>query len=190
MRTSKTTVKRHLDSYKAMTEVFLTIDNGKYEKKGEGAWSFFDELYKSPGLRKVIKDNPEFVEDFSRWVGDERIPNGADVRLLPKILDNSQASKKFKEGDASTAFVEAKKAVAQEDPSVDSDFFKLLAKVRESLTSVGQIKDILKIRTDRAARRELLETYQALQALIDFMHLAEVSPDEINPQKPKMAKPA
>ena len=187
MRTSKTTVQRYLDAHKAMVEKFLTIDNGAYEKKGEGSWSFFEELYKSKDLRKSIKSDPDFVDDFSRWVGDDRLPNGADVRVLPKILSNTQASKKFKEGNPKTAFVEAKKLVAQEDPSVDSDFFKLLAKVREALTNAAQVKEILKIRTDKAARQQVLDTYEAL---IDFMGLADVDPEEVHTKPVKMAKSA
>ena len=187
MRGSKTTVMRLLDAHKAMTEKFLTIDSGAYEKKGEGSWSFFDELYKSKELRARIKADPEFVDDFSRWVGDDRLPNGADVRVLSKILNNPQACKKFKEGNVKVAFSEAKKLVAQEDPSVDSDFFKLLAKVRESLTNAAQVKEILKIRTDKAARQQVLDTYEAL---IDFMSLADVDPKEVNAKPVKLAKSA
>lgn len=57
---------------------------------------------------------------------------------------------------------------------VRSDFFKLLEKVRESCTSTGQIREILRIRTDTVARERLLATYEAL---VDFMRLADVDFD-------------
>ena len=42
------------------------------------------------------------------------------------------------------------------------------------------MKEILRIRTDKAARRQLLDTYDAL---IDFMSLAEVEPGEASSRK-------
>jgi hypothetical protein len=59
---------------------------------------------------------------------------------------------------------------------VDSDFFKMLAKVRDSLTSAAQVKEILKIRTDKAARKQVLDTFEAF---VDFMRLSDVDPDEV-----------
>lgn len=182
MRTSKTTVQRLLDAHKTMTEKFLVMDGGKYEAKGEGAWSYFEELFKSPDLRATMKAEPDFVDDFCRWVGDERLPGGADVRVLPQILKSDVAMKKFATGNVKTAFQDAKKIIEQADPSVGSDFFKLLAKMRESLTSAAQVKEILRIRTDKAARTQLLQTYEAL---VDFMRLADVDPDEVEPSVAK-----
>ena len=180
MRSSKTTVQRHLDAYKLMSDKFLTMDDGKFADQGEGAWSYFEELYKSKDLRDEIKKDDQFTEDFCRWVGDDRLPKGENVRKLPDILKNDDARKRFECGATKKAFEDALKIVAKEDPSIESDFFKLLAKVRESLTSAAQVKEILRIRTDKAARRQVLETYEAL---IDFMHLAEVEPDEVLPKK-------
>ncbi len=183
MRTSKTTVQRLLDAHKAMTEKFLVVDDGAYEDKGEGAWSYFEELYKSPDLRAQIKAEPEFVDDFSRWVGDGRLPTGADVRVLPKILKNEEAKKKFEKGNVKTAFAEARKLVEQNEPEIGSDFFKLLEKVREAFTDAAQVKEILKIRTDKTARQRLIDTHDAM---IGFMQLAGVEPDE-GEQKKKSA---
>ena len=137
MRTSKTTVQRLLHAHKTMNELFLTMDDGVYEKKGEGAWSFFEELYKAPELRAKTKAEPEFVEDFCRWVGDERLPAGADVRVLPKILKDPVAAKKFTMGPEKTAFQDAKKLVEQNEPEIGSDFFKLLEKDAAGLHERG-----------------------------------------------------
>jgi hypothetical protein len=182
MRTSKTTVQRLLDAHKAMNERFLTMDGGAYEKKGEGAWSFFEEMYKSPELRAKAKAEPEFVDDFCRWVGDERLPAGADVRVLPKVLKDPVAMKRFTTGHVKTAFQDAKKLVEQNEPEIGSDFFKLLEKMRQACTDAAQVKEILKIRSDKTARQRLIDTYDAL---VGFMQLADVDPDEIAATKQK-----
>jgi hypothetical protein len=172
LRQSKTTVNRYLDAYTFMRDRFFTIDNGKYASEGENKWSFFDELFRSKELREQIKDE-EFADDFCRWVGDGRLPDGANVRDLPKILTHPEAKKKFEKLPKETAFEEAIKLVEAADPEHGSDFFRQLAKMRETFTNVAQVKEILRIRTDKVARERVLDTFEAF---VDFMRLADIEP--------------
>ena len=173
LRTSKTSVNRLLQAYSFMVDRFLKIDDEKYSKEGERKWSYFEELFKQRDLRTELKQNPEFGDDFCRWVGANRFAP-ADVRSLPSVLRNSEARKKLEKGP--TPFSEVTKAVEAADPEHGSDFFKLLAKVREACTNAAQVKEILRIRTDKVARKRLLDTYEAL---VDFMLLADVDPKEV-----------
>jgi hypothetical protein len=175
LRQSKTTVGRFLDAYTFMKDKFLTIDNGKFAADGENKWSFFDEFFRSKELRAELKKTPEFGDDFCRWVGEGRLSEGMQMRDLPSILKNPEARKKFEKVSKDIAFAEAMKLVEAADPEQGSDFFKLLGKVREACTSAAQVKEILRIRTDKVAREHLLETYEAL---VDFMRLADVEPAE------------
>ena len=168
LRQSKTTVKRFLDAYTFMRDFFLTIDDGKYRDLGENKWSFFDEFYRSKDLRDEQKKNPEFGEQFCRWVGEGKLKEGADVRKLPSVLRHPEARENFENG---AAFAEAVRAVEATTPEEGSDFFKLLSKVRENCTNAAQVKEILRIRTDEVARQRLIDTYESL---VDFMHLANV----------------
>ena len=72
------------------------------------------------------------------------------------------------------------KAVEAAEPEHGSEFFRLLAKVRQACTNAAQVKEILRIRTDEVARKRLLDTYEAL---VDFMLLADVDPDEVDRKK-------
>ena len=175
MRSSKTTVQRLLDAYKLMSNVFLKMDGGKYASQGDGVWSFFEELYKRRELKDWRDSGEEFTTNFCRWVGDGRLQKGEQVRNLGEVLKHPEARKKFEDGDTGTALKEAMEVVRSVDPSIDSDFFKLLGKVRNALTSAAQVKEIIRIRKDQAARKQVLETYSAL---IEFMKLAEVDPTE------------
>jgi len=172
LRTSKTTVSRLLQAYGFMIDRFLKIDEGKYAKEGERKWSYFEEFYKQKDLKAELQRNPDFGDDFCRWVGDSRLPEGADVRILPTILKHPDARKKLEKG---APLAEVKKIVEAAEPEQGSDFFKLLAKVREACTNAAQVKEILRIRTDKIARQRLLDTYEAL---LDFMRLADVEPDK------------
>jgi hypothetical protein len=170
LRTSKSTVVRLLHAYGMMVDQFLKLDDGKYAVPGENErkWSYFEEFFKQKALRDELEKNPKFGEEFCHWVGDKRIPEGADVRKLPSILRHSEARTQF---EAGLPFREVLKIVEAEEPEQGSEFFKLMAKFREACTDVAQVKEILKIRADRVARKRVLETYDAL---VGFMNLADV----------------
>jgi hypothetical protein len=68
------------------------------------------------------------------------------------------------------------KIVAAADPETGSDFFKLLSKMRDAFMNAAQVKEILRIRTDKVARDRLLETYEAM---CNFMRLADIDPDGV-----------
>lgn len=175
LRTSKSTVNRFLQAYRMMKDRFLTIDDGKYSSQGERTWSYFDEFFRQKALKDLLKKDDTFGDDFCRWVGDKRLPDAVDVRALSSILKHTDAAKKFRDAPAKSALAEAKKMVASVEPEQGSEFFKLLAKFRESCTNVAQVKEILKIRTDKVARQRVIDTYNAL---VDFMHLADVEIDD------------
>jgi len=52
-----------------------------------------------------------------------------------------------------------------------------MAKMREACTNAAQVKEILRIRTDKVARQRVVDTYTAL---VDFMKLADVEPPKVH----------
>lgn len=177
LRTNGTSVGRVLQAYSFMVNRFLKIDKGKYAKDGERKWSYFEEFFKQRALRTELKEHGDFGDDFCRWVGENRFAP-ADVRSLPSVLRNPEARTKLEE--VTVPFSEVRKAVEAVEPEQGSEFFKLLAKVREACTNAAQVKEILRIRTDKVARKRLLDTYEAL---LDFMELADVHPEEADGNK-------
>jgi hypothetical protein len=175
---SKGTINRILVAYGFFIDTFLTLDKGAYGKdqKAEGKWSYFDEFFKKKELRERLAGDTQFGEQFCRWVGEGKLPQPVNVRKLPDILRNDEARKKLENGGT---FAEAMKIVDASDPAQGSDFFRLLAKMKEALTDNTQIKEILRIRTDAVARKRLVETHDAM---VDFMLLADV---EISKTTPK-----
>lgn len=172
LHTSKSTVSRYLQAYVMMMETFVKM----YPNKGRQKWSHFDEFFKKKELKDELKANPDFGTAFCEWVGEDRLPQGADVRLLPTILRIPAAREAFEEGQPLS---QVKKLVDNAEPETGSDFFKLLSKMREACTSAAQVKEILRIRTDEVARKKLLDTYEAM---IDFMRLADVEPPKAKGQ--------
>ncbi len=169
MRTSKTTVNRYLQAYAFFVERFLKIDEGKYAREGERKWSYFDEFFKRPELKAELKANPDFGDEFCRWVGEGKLPQPVDVRRLPDILKNQDARQKLDKRGGN--FAEAIKEVEATDPEQGSELFRLFARLREACTDAAQVKEILRIRTDKVARQRILDSYTAL---VNFMRLADV----------------
>jgi hypothetical protein len=169
MRVSKSTVARYNNAYSFMVDSFLAA----YPEKGDNKWSFFDELFRAKELRERLKDDPDFGDKFCEWIATERLRQPVQVRALRDIVENATAYERFERGRIDVAFDDAKKVLEAHEPEHGSDFFKLLAKVRDNCTNAAQVKEILRIRTDQKARQRLIETYEAL---VDFMHLADVQP--------------
>src|SRR5438445_6038438 len=147
LRASKSTVVTLLSAYKLMVR-FWELDDRKYAKEDERKWSWFAEFYKKKELRERLKKDSEFGDEFCRWVGDGRLPDGMSVRELPNILRHPPAFQKFLEAPIKDAFAEALKVVNAAEPEQGSDFFKMLAKTREACMNAAQVKEILRIRTD------------------------------------------
>jgi hypothetical protein len=173
LHVSKSTVSRILKAYAFMMDQFLAVDKGAYAKIGERTWSWFDEMFRSKDLVRRLEEDSAFGDNFCRWVGDGRIPKAENVRKLAAVLGNREARKKFESLGVGIAWDEAMKIIDADDPEESSDFFKLLAKMRDNCTNAAQVKEILRIRTDPKARKKVLDTYDAL---VDFMRLADVVP--------------
>jgi len=167
LRASKSTVNRFHQAYKFMIERFLNIDRGKFAKEGERKWSYFDEFFKRRELRDELRTNSQFGDIFCRWVGEGKL-EPVDVRKLPEVLRHPEARKKLESG---ATFAEALKILEITEPEHASDFFRLLARMRESCTSAAQVREILRIRTDKIAQQRVLDTYRAF---VDFMRLADL----------------
>ena len=188
MRQSKTTVGRLLAAYTLMRDTFFTIEDGKYAKDGENKWSFFEEFYKVRDFRRLRETNPDLPEDFCRWVGENRVGEGVQVRTLPTILSHPDARVKFEEAKPEDAFRQAMQVVEASDPEIGSDFFKLLRQMKEACSDAARVREILRIRTDKGARKRVVDTYKAFQG---FMLLADIDPANPSadlPESPKIPK--
>ena len=95
LRTSKTSVNRLLRAYSFMVDRFLKIDNEKYAKEGERKWSYFEELFKHRDLRTELMRDPDFGDEFCRWVGGNRFAP-VDVRSLPSVLRNRRRGRSWR----------------------------------------------------------------------------------------------
>jgi len=156
----KPAIDKAVASYKMMMEVFIVIDGGSYKTDVEGKYSYFDEFFKQKDLREKHRSDPHFAEDFCRWVGEQRIPTGADVRRLAAILRDGPAYRAFVSTapDNGQAWQAAINSLELSDVSQKSDFFKkvkLLIKAAGDAT-MGDVSD-----AQKPAGRQLIRDAKA-----------------------------
>ena len=89
-------LRRQIDAYADMEEYYRPrLENdGHFDHT---RFSGFVELQK-PGWKEAIFDAGYELEDFADWINDGRIRRLEDVRLLPKVLSDDEATETFVKG--------------------------------------------------------------------------------------------
>ncbi|HTE39635.1 MAG TPA: hypothetical protein VK629_02325 [Steroidobacteraceae bacterium] len=137
-------------------------------------FSYFEELYKSPELRKWIDLDSNAEDNFVEWVGTGKLNQGAHVRELVSIVRNPDALQAMNEH----GFVEAKRVLEEDDPAVSSKLFRHMREMTEELEQ-ARIDDIGRVRKGQnvAAKRIVLDMHRALTHFIELCGIDRKSND-------------
>ena len=109
----------------------------------------------------------DFADEFSRWVGEERIPRAEDVRELPVILKKVKAKHLFENYDPpQEAFAKAKREIDVVQPEKNSKFFAQLVKVI-TLGKQASLDDLNSAASNEAARDLVIEAYQVIGSFME-----------------------
>lgn len=136
LRLSKTKITELLSAYRAMTE-FLSANPAPSNVK---KFSLFHELMRKKDLREQFNEDPQFKPRFHKWLVDEKITDSRQIRELPAILENPEATKALEKD----GFAEAQKVLITNDPSLESDLFWSIKNATEKLNSApaNDIQDL------------------------------------------------
>lgn len=124
LRLSKSKITELLSAYRATNE-FLHANPGAGVKK----FSLFHEVMKKKDLRLEFNDSLEFKQQVHKWIAEGRINDSKQVRDLPLILENPEATSVLD----SEGFEEAQKVLIRNDPSLASDLFLSVKTATEKL---------------------------------------------------------
>jgi hypothetical protein len=156
-------VQRLIEAYEAMTTYYVPSTDSS---DGRRVWSYFNELYKNPGL-KDFRASPKNVKLFSRLVKDKKIPRGADVRQLPNIVNDSKAFQKLQ----ATGFKPALTLAGRTQPSQVYALFRQIRKTRLALENIKQAQ-LEDIQGQAGQQKELRELYRALTKVAELAKIA------------------
>jgi hypothetical protein len=162
LRMSKSKVNQLIRAFEAMKTVFLPQfpDPANVHK-----FSYFEELFKKPELREWAMNDVDAVQRFARWVGTNKLSQGVQVRDLAAILASPDALAALEHG----GYVEARKVLEEDDPTISSPLFRKMVEMTEALRS-ARLDDIQRARPDgsRAARRIVRDFQQALARFVQL----------------------
>lgn len=164
LKMSKSQVNNFIHAFEAISQSFLPrYPSATSTRK----FSYFLELYKNHDLKKWIQEQPsDRLGKFCEWVGTEKLNQGAQVRLLPKILANRTAVVKLE----SEGFEEARKVLGQDDPGISSTLFKKMLELTASLQE-ARLDDLRRANPDENRRgHEIAVSLQ--ESLSKFIEMA------------------
>jgi len=164
LRWSRSKIAQKIAAYEE-TKVYLSETS---DPQGIKRFSHFEEFMKKRALREHRERNPEFMEDFRKWVKEGKFPDSRDVRTLPDILDNPKALEVLKRSTIQAA----ETVLNREDPSRSSDLYFSVDEAIRQLRNIplAEIKDLEA--GNRTKREKLSELHKALKEVADFAKIS------------------
>jgi len=127
----KASVIRMVEAYKG------TVAYGKKDPKDKDwvrKFTYFDELYKKPELKKWLSKNADNLDRFSQWVAEGKFPDHRSIRSLPEVLVDKDAVSKIESKSGSMAAAIA--VLAEKDPSLTSESFRNIKVAIDTLRNI------------------------------------------------------
>jgi hypothetical protein len=135
-------------AYKAMRNKYLPMVEGQSQTGGDGReelsrYSYFEAFYTNKDLADRVAETPGFLDQFTEWVADGRIPKAQDVRELHNILGNAKSKREFLSDDVDDAHYRAMEVLYWDAPHKVDAFYMKINKFRELLDQckVDRIKE-------------------------------------------------
>lgn len=164
LRMSKSKISEHLAAYKATTD-FLQIHPAPANIK---KFSLFQELMKKKDLRERYDNSPEFRQQVYTWLEKDRISDAKQMRSLPDVLQNPDATKALN-GDG---FDAAAKVLINNDPALGSDLFHAV-KTATAALKAAPASDIQDLKAGNAQKLIMLRNLK--RSLEDIGTLAGIT---------------
>ena len=121
------------------------------DPQGINRFSHFEEFMKKQPLRARFQQDPDFIRRFGQWVFDGKIPDATDVRDLPAVLENEEATRTF-ERDGIRA---ARLVLENANPSMVSNLYSAVDQANSELETIS-LQEITALQTGNEARLEKL----------------------------------
>jgi hypothetical protein len=109
-------------------------------------------------LREKFHNDPSFKAKFNEWLVNDRLNDSKQVRSLPDILGNTEATKAL----SLSGFTDANQIVLKNDPSLESDAFWAVKNATEYLKKLPA-SDLQDLKAGNAQKIIMLKNlYRAL----------------------------
>ena len=146
-RSSRPTIRRKIEAYQ-YTDAYRKKfpDDTNFVK-----WFYYFWEFTHSSLDEFRQDSTQ-VTKFMKWIRSEKFSNSKQIRILPKVLANQTAFKRFEEADMTKAC----KIIMQADPTIISALYRKVSSLANTLESFPPKETRLLIKDP--SRRILLQT--------------------------------
>ena len=127
-RMTASEVRAQIAAAEMMDKQYFPITKDPKDPQHRAKFSYFLEFLKNGRLRAQAEKIKDLPTRFSKWVRDDKIPTGAKVRRLPKILDVEEAVKLLEV----SGFDVADEYIAKQNPR-EQELYLVLERARTRL---------------------------------------------------------
>lgn len=154
-RSSRPTISKKIEAYRHTSTYHERFpDDTDYIR-----WFYYFWEFMHPSLDKFRRDNKK-VKKFMKWIHDGKFSRSRDVRILPHVLDNPEALKKFEE----TNMNNARQIIIKVDPTSNSPLYRRITGLSTTFDAMPprEVRLLLKDHTRRELLRNLIKAATTL----------------------------
>jgi len=166
----KVTIQRSIIIYNLILDYSRRFPD---DKEWFHKFTYFEELFKRKDL-KEFRDDKNFVQEFAKWIHDEKFRDHRDVRQLRKILIDEDAFAAFKKDGFSAALV----VLENKDPSLSNQEFKKIKDTIDVLKSIPR-SELGSIKSNAAKVRLIILLEAEAKALLAELDAMRASGNKV-----------
>jgi len=168
----KVTIQRSILIYKLVLDYSRRFpDDSEWFHK----YTYYEELFKRKDLTEFRNDQSN-LDNFSKWIHDEKFHDHRDVRKLYKVLNDKHAFNEFKQHN----FASALKILESEDPTLSNRNFKKILDSLDVLKSFSR-EELSDTKQNPAKMRLLYQLEAEAKSIIAELDALKQSKGENNP---------
>ena len=123
-RSSRPTIAKKIDAYRHLHTYHKQFpDDAEFVN-----WFYYFWEFMHSSLDKFRRDETKVIK-FMKWIHSGKFSNSKQVRILPKVLNNEEAFRKFEETD----MAEAQRIIIKADPTITSPLYKKVSSLVNTL---------------------------------------------------------
>ena len=144
-RSSRPTISRKIEAYK-----YTSMYREKFSDDAEFVkWFYYFWEFTHRSLDEFRGDSTK-VTKFMKWIHSGKFSNSKEVRVLPKVLDNQAAFRRFEEADMAGA----RRIIIKADPTITSPLYRKVSSLANILEAFPPRE--FRLLLNDSSRRDLL----------------------------------
>lgn len=153
-RMSPNEVRQFIAAVDFMEELYFPITDDPNNFEHRSKFSYFLEFCKNRRLQAHVDENPKLPAKFAKWVKEERIDAGVQVRRLPSLLDSAEATRLLE----ASGFKAAEEYLESVSPK-EHELYSLMEQARARLSKMT-VKEL----SDMKGSKERIKILEALES--------------------------